>query len=381
MTLDVLVVGAGLSGLATAAGLQQHGHRVRVLEERDDTSAGAAISLWPNALAALDTLGLGDDVRTAGFAVAAGSLRTHEGAWLRRPGADALAAALGEPVLVLRRGALVDTLARHLTPGTVRTGAPVRGVRVTPGRAGVVLADGSLLDADAVIGADGTRSVVTRHLSPGLRDTYVGYTSWRGIARHALAPDLGGVTVGPGVEVGHVPLDAEHTYWFATERRPEGETLTDELGHLRTLLAGWADPVPDLLATTNPGDLFRLDLHDRATARRWSAGPVAVLGDAAHPMRPHLGQGGCQGLEDAAVLVALLDRHPEPAAAFAAFERFRRPRVQRLVRGSRLAGRVLNLRPAAVGTAAARASGLLPESMVLRGLASVAGRSAFRLPG
>ncbi|MCV7106366.1 FAD-dependent oxidoreductase, partial [Mycolicibacterium chitae] len=80
-----LVVGAGIAGLATAAALQRRGHSVRVFEERRDTAIGAGISIWPNALAALDEIGLGDPVRQAGGRVTAGALRWHDGTWLRRP--------------------------------------------------------------------------------------------------------------------------------------------------------------------------------------------------------------------------------------------------------------------------------------------------------
>ena len=101
-----------------------------------------------------------------------------------------------------------------------------------------------------------------------------------------------------------------------------------------------------MLAATDPDDVLRNDLYDRDRARQWSRGPVVVVGDAAHPMRPHLGQGGCQGLEDAAVLARFVDGDDDLAAAFARFAAFRRPRVRALVRESKLIGQIVNLRPA-----------------------------------
>ena len=115
-------------------------------------------------------------------------------------------------------------------------------------------------------------------------------------------------------------------------------------------------------------------------ARQWSRGPVVVLGDAAHPMRPHLGQGGCQGLEDAAVLARFVDGADNLAAAFARFAAFRRPRVRPLVRESKLIGQIVNLRPALLSGLASRASVLAPEALMTRHLAAVAARSAFVLP-
>jgi 2-polyprenyl-6-methoxyphenol hydroxylase-like FAD-dependent oxidoreductase len=104
-----------------------------------------------------------------------------------------------------------------------------------------------------------------------------------------------------------------------------------------------------------PAAVLRNDLYDRDPARRWADGPVVVVGDAAHPMRPHLGQGGCQALEDAAVLAAMVDLRPDLPAAFAAFESFRRRRVAGVVRESRTIGRLVNLRPPVLSAVASRA--------------------------
>ena len=129
----------------------------------------------------------------------------------------------------------------------------------------------------------------------------------------------------PGVEFGHVPLGSDRTYWFATERAPEGDAAPQgELDYLKARFGSWTDPIPAVLAATDPDDVLRNDLYDRDRARQWSRGPVLVVGDAAHPMRPHLGQGGCQGLEDAAVLARFVDgdddlpRHSRGSRRFAA---------------------------------------------------------------
>jgi 2-polyprenyl-6-methoxyphenol hydroxylase-like FAD-dependent oxidoreductase len=138
--------------------------------------------------------------------------------------------------------------------------------------------------------------------------------------------------------------------------------------------------VPAILAATSPQEVLRNDLYDRATARSWARGPVVLVGDAAHPMRPHLGQGGCQGIEDAAVLADFVDRDENLTRAFSRFEAFRRPRVRALVRESRTVGELVNLRPAVLSAAVSRATVLVPEAMLTRHLATVAARSAFRMP-
>ena len=106
-----------------------------------------------------------------------------------------------------------------------------------------------------------------------------------------------------------------------------------------------------LLAATDPDVVLRNDLYDRDEARIWSKGPIVLVGDAAHPMRPHLGQGGCQGLEDAAILAGFVDQSSDLATAFAGFATFRKPRAKALVRESAMIGKIVNLRPAFLSAA------------------------------
>ncbi len=271
----------------------------------------------------------------------------------------------------------MDVLAGALAPGTVQFGVAATDVAVEGDTVAVECSDGQSREASALIGADGTRSMVARWLNGPLGDRYAGYTAWRGIAGIGIDSDLAGETLGPGAEVGHVPLGPDHTYWFATERVAAGQQNDDELAHLRAKFAGWPDPIPALLAATDPEDVLRHDLHDRTPAKHWSRGPVVLIGDAAHPMRPHLGQGGCQGLVDAAILAALTDTHDDLPSAFARFAAVRARQVRPIARESQRIGQVLNLRPEWAGTFAARASALVPDAMLARHLATIASRDAF----
>ncbi|HKP40039.1 FAD-dependent oxidoreductase [Mycobacterium sp.] len=381
MAQQILVIGAGIAGLATAVALQRRGLDVTVIEERTDMTSGAGISIWPNALAALDEIGLGDAVRDAGGRVTAGALRWRDGTWLRHPSPQRLVKALGEPLVVIRRSTLTTILADALADGAMHHGLSARELVTTGDGVRVTLSDDTTRAAAAVVGADGTRSVVARHLNGALSDRYVGYTAWRGVAECAIDPDVAGEVMGPGIEFGHVPLGPDHTYWFATERAPEGRTAPQgELNYLKAKFATWTRPIPDVLAATDPADVLHNDLYDRDQARQWSRGPVVVVGDAAHPMRPHLGQGGCQGLEDAAILARFVHRSDDLATAFSSFATFRKPRVRPLVRESAMIGRIVNLRPAFLSALASRATVLGPEALLTRHLAAVASRSAFVPP-
>ncbi|PRC42833.1 FAD-binding monooxygenase, partial [Mycobacterium sp. ITM-2017-0098] len=205
MSAHITVIGAGIAGLATAIALKRAGHDVAVIEQRTDAASGAGISIWPNALAALDDIGLGDDVRQAGGRVTGGAIRWRDGTWLRRPSAQRIVAALGEPLVVVRRSVLTDILRAALPPGALETGLAATAVTTAQSSVRVTLSDGQTRETGAVVGADGVNSMVARTLNGPLRSRYVGYTAWRGVATYALDPVLAGETMGAGTEVGHVP--------------------------------------------------------------------------------------------------------------------------------------------------------------------------------
>src|ERR1700758_3492686 len=200
MPRRIAAVGAGIAGLATGVALQRRGFDVTLIEERTDASSAAGIRIWPNALAALHEIGLGDAERAAGGRVTTGAVRWRDGTWLRRPHPDRFVKALGEPLVVVQRAALTDVLTGGLRPGTIRHGVAVRHVAETPDGVRLDLSGGGHMHADAVVGADGTRSVIARLLNGRLSDRYAGYTAWRGVAACVIDPDLAGETFGPGGE-------------------------------------------------------------------------------------------------------------------------------------------------------------------------------------
>ncbi len=361
----LVIAGAGIAGLALAVGLSRDGQDCVVLDERPALdSLGGAITLWPNALAALDALGVGDDVRAAGRAVDAGSIRTAGDILLRRLDPERTVAALGGPLLAVRRGVLIDLLNQRARVADRRFGVAARGYRQDA--AGVtVLTDDGDIRGSALVGADGYRSAIARTIEPGLGERYAGYPAWRGLAR------VGGLLPaqfwGRRQEFGVVPLDDETTYWYATLHEPAGGSAAEEIAHLRSAFAAWPTPVRTVLHADQEMPVSRNDVMDRAVPRRWTDGRVTLIGDAAHAMRPHLGQGGCQALMDAAALVGSLRTEPDPADAFTAYERVRRRPAVRAVRLSRSAGRAINA-PAGLH----RVARLLPEAALLRGLARVA---------
>ncbi|MCV7084340.1 FAD-binding monooxygenase, partial [Mycolicibacter hiberniae] len=138
-------------------------------------------------------------------------------------------------------------LADRLAPGTVRYGARVSHVRDGLHGTSVELADGHSLTAAAVIGADGIGSLAAQYLNGPLAFRYSGYTAWRGIADITIPDELAGITVGPGIEFGHLPLSHGRTYWFAAERSQEARRAPDgEIEYLAQKFGAWAEPIPDV---------------------------------------------------------------------------------------------------------------------------------------
>jgi len=275
---------------------------------------------------------------------------------------------------------LVSALAGMLRPGTVRTGVDVDSYERDGAAVRVKTGDGGVVDAQGLVGADGIGSAVARTMVGPLQYNYSGYTAWRGVAHGVPDPS------GPGIwaylvrghEVGWLPLRDDRTYWFATAWLPEGHSFPDgDPSYLNAEFGAWPEPIPSLLRSTPADQLVRNDIVDRAALDHFSDGPVALLGDAAHPMRPHLGQGGCQAIEDAAALAGWLSAASDPAAAFARYDELRRRRAARIVSVSKRSGLT---RPMSLTTRSVdRVSSLLPSLPIgplVRGLAPIAGYRA-----
>ncbi|ALJ21745.1 FAD-dependent monooxygenase [Microbacterium sp. No. 7] len=307
--MRVGIIGGGIGGLSTAVGLQRAGIDVAVFERSDAPRvSGSGLSVFGNGIAALDAIGLGDrfrDVTRGPAAGLRGGQRRPDGRWLTLvPVEDA-----GELRIVHRR-VLHDLLLGALEPGTVRWDAPARvvgdGGTVEVGGTGA--ANGVTERFDVVVAADGLRSAVRASWpgDPGIR--YSGYSAWRGVTREPV--DLlggAGETWGRGLRFGIAPLPDDCVYWFAVATMPRDEAVADEFARVEELFGGWHEPIPALLAATDPAEVFRLPIEDLAgPAPTFRRGRVVLLGDAAHAMTPDLGQGGGQALEDAATLAALL---------------------------------------------------------------------------
>ncbi|MEU3952603.1 FAD-dependent monooxygenase [Streptomyces achromogenes] len=315
-----VVIGGGIGGLAAAAALHQRGWAVTVLERAPSLEpVGAAISLAPNALRALDVLGIGDEIRDLAAWQGDGGLRTPGGRWLSRSSAEAAAARFGGPLVLLSRATLVGRLAALLPPGALRTAATATladpGDRTRPARVTVTAAvpagtargavGAEELEAELVVGADGVHSRVRRALFPGHPGAvYAGFTTWRMLIPLPGAEFASHETWGRGRIWGTHPLKDGRVYAYAAATVPAGaHAPDDERAELLRRYGDWHHPVPAVLAATRPEDVLRHDVHHLARPLpAYHLGRTVLLGDAAHAMPPTLGQGGNQAVEDAVVL-------------------------------------------------------------------------------
>ncbi|MGW1809380.1 FAD-dependent monooxygenase [Streptomyces sp. NPDC002078] len=369
-----IVIGGGIGGLAAAAALRRRGWEVSVLERaRSLEPVGAAISLAPNALRALDVLGIGEEIRDLAAWQGDGGLRTPGGRWLSRSSAEAASARFGGPLVLLPRATLVDRLAALLPPGAVRTATAAQLADPGDGRrpARVRIADDEL-EAELVVGADGISSRVRGALFPDHPGpVYAGFTTWRVLIPVPGARFASHETWGRGRIWGTHPVKDGRVYAYAAAMTPAGgRAPDDEKAELLRLFGDWHDPIPAVLAAARPEDVLRHDVHHIVTPLpAYHFGRVALLGDAAHAMPPTLGQGGNQAIEDAVVLA----HHSRDLAAYTAA---RLPRTTAIARRAVKAAHVnMAGNPVAVAvrdTVIAALSKAAP-ALLLRGFDDIAG--------
>jgi 2-polyprenyl-6-methoxyphenol hydroxylase-like FAD-dependent oxidoreductase len=357
MSRRALVIGAGIGGLATAAGLHAAGWDVRVCERAAAIEpVGSGLALAPNGLRALDTIGAGDELRALAVPQEPG-IRRSDGRWLIRGTGQLISGRFGDPVLLVTRAQVMDallarvpaaalSLSTPVTTGPVTTGPVTTGpVTTGPVTTGPVttgpVTTGAESDADLVVAADGIGSAARAAMfpdHPGPR--YAGFTTWRMLAGPVAVPAPMAESWGRGTVFGVMPLADGRVYCYAAAPAAAGGHADDELAELKRRFGHWHDPIPALLASVPAGQVLRLDVAELAAPLpAFHRGRVALLGDAAHPMTPNLGQGACQALEDAAVLTRLVAGQSADLipAALAAYTAARLPRTTSITRWSRRA--------------------------------------------
>ncbi len=336
-----VIAGAGPGGLAAAIALQQAGFKVTLCERHGVLKpAGSGLTLWPNALRALDRIGLIDDVTALGVPLSCIAMRRCNGTLIF---ADDVLAAAGDPrfpAIVLLRTSLINALARRMTDA-IMFDAEVVGFEANDDHVTIILGDGRKLIGDMLIGADGLHSRVRTQLLGREELSYAGYLVWRGIADGDFAGDTGTVWMGPARQFGCFPLPHASTYWFACEKAPErAGYFSRSISEVLRVFADWAPPIGSIIQATPETSVLRNHIYEHSTLQRWSFGRVTLLGDAAHPAVPTLGQGGCQAIEDAVVLGRCCAEHEDIDTALRQYQARRLARANSFVREAHMMGRL-----------------------------------------
>ena len=343
----VVIVGGGIGGLFAANALVAQGLRVSVYEQASALGEiGAGVFVTPNAVRHLERVGLGPAVERWGARVGTGSHYFRQDGTPIAP-VQVSDAAGRNTVFGMHRADFIDLLAAQLPDGTVHTGHRAVGFEQDGDAARVTFGNGAAAEADVVVAADGIHSVLQAHVVPPSKPVFHGKISYRGLVARERLPewpmDRWLMWAGPSKHflvfpvrhgemvnyVGFVPTDEQMKESWSSPGDPEV---------LRKAFDGWDPRVGRVLGQVDK--TFRWALYDREPLPTWSKGRLTLLGDAAHPMLPHLGQGANQAIEDGMALATILAQADEAnvPAALLAYERLRRERVAEIQRGARQNG-------------------------------------------
>jgi salicylate hydroxylase len=345
----VAIIGGGIGGLTAANALIRAGIEVAVYEAAAELKEiGAGVALHANAMRVLRAIGVEDGVReVAGRSEWAVTRNGKTGRMISKTSRRQQAALFGIESATAHRADLLDVLAGALPPGIVSLGKRCAQVRWSGGDVAVAcFADGSEIEADVIVGADGIHSAVRTSLFGPDAPRFTGKICYRSVVparavRGARPSTENGQWLGPHGTIVLYPMRGEELINVVCHYDDESyrhESWVAECGR-EEVLRRYADWHESLLRLFAAGDTwYKWALYDRDPIPRWTRGRVTLLGDAAHPMLPYLGQGACQAMEDGAVLATALTAEADPVTGLARYERTRRPRASRVVLTARERG-------------------------------------------
>jgi 2-polyprenyl-6-methoxyphenol hydroxylase-like FAD-dependent oxidoreductase len=351
---SAIVVGAGVGGLAAGIALRRAGVEVTVLEKQADVGrieTGAGFVIWNNGMRALQKLGIAARLQELGAPLQAADWQLSSGRRLASWPVAEIGREVGAPAIGVRRTDLQSVLLQALPGDSLQLGVECSGFQADGDAVIARLSDGREERADVLIGADGITSTVRAQLHDGpVPPRSARYSQGYAVTDHRTEVTDAGVfreIDGRGLRFFLFPVGRGGVYWAAAMRGVDPDVSREpRVGgaamkqRLLDRYRGWPAPVEELIEATDERSILQREIVDRTPLKQWGRGRVTLLGDAAHPTTPNLGQGACQAMEDAVVLAECVGQAPEVADALSDYEARRIPRTSSFVRRARMIGRV-----------------------------------------
>jgi 2-polyprenyl-6-methoxyphenol hydroxylase-like FAD-dependent oxidoreductase len=333
------IVGAGIGGVAAGVALMRAGFSVRIFEKAGELrESGAGVSLWPNGTMILSRLGLLPEILNHGQIGTHFLLRARSGELLM----DINTARADTPTVCLHRADLLRVLADAIPRECFALNHELIGVETNGEKVCLRFRNQDSFFCDGVVGADGIHSRLRTLLGKGRQPSRRGYVIFRGLAEASLDVPSGhnGETWGAGHRFGTLAIGKNKVCWYATANASALQHSVEKpKPWLQEVFKAWHNPIPGLLAATDPSTILTANACDLQPFRQ-CAGPATLLGDAAHALTPNLGQGACMALEDALALANCLSQHSSVSSAFRRYESLRFLHVSSAVLRSRWLGAV-----------------------------------------
>lgn len=339
----IAIIGCGIGGATAALALHRAGHDVRVFERAAKLSeVGAGIGLMTNAMRALDTLSIGNCVRARGHIFHIAELWTSGRYLLQRMKLEEIVGENAPTSCIIHRADLLSIILENLPSDSCSTSRECIDLQPLKNGVRIHFSNKTNFDADLVIGADGLNSFVRSWLFGESPIRYAGQTCFRGIARFNLDDrHIIREISGKAQRASAMPIDDDRVYWWAALNWQREKILSPNLRRQQLLSSfkDWPFGISECIAKTPAESILQNDIVDRLPLSSWSRGRITLLGDAAHPMAPNLGQGACTSIEDALTLAQALNRFGDDyLKVFSFYENQRIERTSKIARLSWLYG-------------------------------------------